>query len=55
MQQNHTGPVELNVAIANGTFCLEKARVAVWTKVREPKEVGLIHFFAVADKKSTGL
>ena len=49
VQRNRAGTVKLNVAIANGMYCLDKVRVAVRRKVRKPKVVEVIQFYAVAD------
>ena len=51
VQRNRAGTVKLNVAIANGMYCLEKVRVVVRRKVRKPKVVEVIQFYAVADEE----
>ena len=51
IQRNRIGTVKLNVAIANGMYCLEKVRVVVRRKVRKPKVVEVIQFYAVADEE----
>ena len=43
--------MELDVVIADKMFCLEKVRVAVQRKVRKPKMVEVIKFYAVTDEE----
>ena len=43
--------MKLDVVIADGMYCFEKVRVAVQRKVRKPKMVEVIQFYAVADEE----